>query len=1049
VKQGEDQKFVFLPDEGYEVDSLIVDRESQEPASEYTFTAVTASHSIEVTFKLSPKPQYKITASAGDNGTIDPPAGEITVNEGESRTFTFTPNTGYEIEAVTVDGSPVTVPENSYTFSNVTADRSIYVTFRQTAKPQYRITATAGANGSISPAGEITVNEGDSRIFTFTPNTGYEIEAVTVDGSPVTVTENSYTFSNVTADRSIYVTFRAIEHIITASAGSGGSISPSGDVVAAYGETKTFSILPLEGYKIQDVLVDGKSVGNVSSYIFSNVVENHTISAVFVKKPESVYTIIADAGVNGGIYPSGSVSVQEGGTQTFRMYPDSGYKVESVTVDGIYLGAIDTYTFANVSGSHTIFVSFAPVLVPKIAVFEGGNSVPNGGSVNFGETFAGTQLTKSFIIKNTGTDVLTLSYSLAPENFTLLGEIPESIEAGAETSFQIQFKAENVGNFKGTLKFDSNDTGNTPYNLALSAAVTVIPEPEIEVLWNDSLISNNGSFSFDGTTKGTPITKTFVVRNTGTAELKLGMPQLPEGFTLVGAFPDSIDSAGSGSFQIRLDAEELGKFAGTLQFGNNDKDENPYRISLSGEVTPVPVPEIAVFSDSVEIPDNEGNVNFGDTLVGAQPATKIFTIQNTGTETLEIGKPELPSGFSIVGEFPQSIEPDKSADVEIQLDTDVVGKFTGTLLFETNDSDENPYDFTLTGFISEHPNNPPEKPVAVSPANETALPEGEITLEASDFSDPDGDAHEKTYWEIKQSDGVVNTEMTTQNLEAMSHSDFASGLKYLWKVQYEDERGGVSDWSEERSFKVGVSEYIKGIEVGPGAVTADFRMVSFVHLPDNPAPEQIFGVGDYDTTLFRIGTYNPAKGGYDEYGSGLGNVEPGKAYWVFSRNKHTIQFSGIPVSKNHEIEIPLSYNPDVEKGGWNMVACPNDADYDWNEVQVLQYDDNGKIVKVPVSVKENDLVEKKLWEWKNGNYNYDYDISTMVRNEGYWVKVKQKNVFLKFPKAERAKGNTEGARQAASRYDDSPPAPISSFTGGAESRINEGGGGGCFIDSLF
>ncbi|OQX22974.1 MAG: hypothetical protein BWK80_28470, partial [Desulfobacteraceae bacterium IS3] len=914
---------------------------------------------------------------------------------------------------------------------------------------QHKIIASAGENGTIDPSGEVAVIEGGMQSFSFIPAEGYEVNTVTVDNNTVE-SASYYIFENVSSAHSIHVTFRASakpQYQITASAGSGGGITPVGNVVVAYGESKTFSILPIEGYEIQDVLVDRKSVGKSSYYTFTNITENHTISVVFVRKAEFFYTISANSGVNGSIYPSGNISVQEGMMQSFTMSPASGYQIENVTIDGVSAGAIDTYTFVNVTSSHTIFVSFAPVLVAKMAVFEGENSVPNRGSVNFGETFAGTPLTKNFTLKNTGTDVLTLDYSLVADNFTLSGEIPESIAAGGERSFQIQFKADDVGVFNGTLKFDSNDSSNTPYIITLSANATVIPEPEIEVLGDGSLIPNNGSLSFSATIAGTQITKTFVVKNTGTAKLELGTLQLPEGFSLVAEFPDSIKPAESSSFQVRIDAEDVGKFTGILQFGNNDKDENPYRFTVSGEVTPVPVPEIAVFSEDAEIPDDEKYVvNFGDTLVNTS-VTKTFTIRNTGTGTLEIEKPELTNSFTLVGEFPESIAPGKSADVEVQLDTDTVGKFTGTLLFETNDSDENPYGFTLTGFVSQYSNNAPAMPQAIRPANEAAFPEGSVTLESSQFSDPDGDAHGKTHWEIKQSDGVVKTETTTEKLEELRLSVLASGLKYLWKVQYEDERGGVSPWSEEHNFKVGVSEDVK-IDVGPGTVTADFKMVSFVHLPDNPAPEQVFGVGDYDTTLFRIGAYNPIKGGYDEYGSGLGNVEPGKAYWVFSRNEHTIRFRGIPVSKTHEIEIALSYNPDVEKGSWNMIGCPNDVNYDWNKVQVLQYDDNGEIVKEPVPVEKNDLVEKKLWEWKNGTYNYDYDISTMVRNEGYWVKVKQKNVFLKFPKAARTQGNAENARQAASRYDDSPPSPISSFTGGSESRVSEGGGG-CFIDSLF
>ena len=71
---------------------------------------------------------------------------------------------------------------------------------------------------------------------------------------------------------------------ITASTGTGGTISPSGTISVNYGDSKTFTITPNPGYKIKDVKVDGASVGSVSTYTFTNVTTNHTISATFEKE---------------------------------------------------------------------------------------------------------------------------------------------------------------------------------------------------------------------------------------------------------------------------------------------------------------------------------------------------------------------------------------------------------------------------------------------------------------------------------------------------------------------------------------------------------------------------------------------------------------------------------------------------------------------------------------------------------------------------------------------------------------------------------------------
>ena len=72
----------------------------------------------------------------------------------------------------------------------------------------------------------------------------------------------------------------------------------------------------------------------------------------------SYYTIKATAGAGGSIAPSGNVSVREGRDQTFTITPDKGYAVANVKIDGKSIGAVKSYTFENVSRTHTIEVIF-------------------------------------------------------------------------------------------------------------------------------------------------------------------------------------------------------------------------------------------------------------------------------------------------------------------------------------------------------------------------------------------------------------------------------------------------------------------------------------------------------------------------------------------------------------------------------------------------------------------------------------------------------------------------------------------------------------------
>ena len=143
---------------------------------------------------------------------------------------------------------------------------------------------------------------------------------------------------------------------ITASAGTGGSISPSGAVSVSEGGSQAFTIAANSGYTIASVLVDGASVGAVSSYTFSNVTANHTISASFAVVGN--FTITASAGTGGTITPSGAVQVASGGSQAFAIAASGGYSISSVLVDGASVGAVTSYTFSNVTANHTIAASF-------------------------------------------------------------------------------------------------------------------------------------------------------------------------------------------------------------------------------------------------------------------------------------------------------------------------------------------------------------------------------------------------------------------------------------------------------------------------------------------------------------------------------------------------------------------------------------------------------------------------------------------------------------------------------------------------------------------
>ncbi len=347
VTYGSDKAFTITSETGYEVFDVLVDGKSVGAVTSHTFNDVTENHTISATFSLV---DYVITASAGTGGSINP-SGDVSVTHGDDQTFTLTPETGYEVSDVLVDEVSVGAV-TSYTFYDVTENHTISASFLLV---EYVITASAGTGGSINPSGDVSVTHGDDQTFTITPNTGYEISDVLVDGLSVGAVI-SYTFIDVTENHTINASFSLVEYVITVSAGTGGSITPNGDVSVTHGSNKTFTITSETGYEVSDVLIDGSSVGAVTSHTFYDVTENHTISALFTLIE---YVITASAGTGGNISPSGDVSITHGSDKTYTITPNTGYEISDVLVDGSSVGAVTSHTFNDVTENHTISVTFS------------------------------------------------------------------------------------------------------------------------------------------------------------------------------------------------------------------------------------------------------------------------------------------------------------------------------------------------------------------------------------------------------------------------------------------------------------------------------------------------------------------------------------------------------------------------------------------------------------------------------------------------------------------------------------------------------------------
>ena len=274
---------------------------------------------------------------------------------------------------------------SSFSAANFTIDR-------------WTIVASAGANGTISPTGTLQQAQNTSRTFTITPSANCHVADVLVDGSSVGAV-TTYTFSAIAANHTIAASFALDTHTITASAGAGGGISPSGTVSVNYGTDQAFTITPTTGYHVADVLVNGGSVGAVAGYTFTAVTTNQTIAASFAQN--AAYTITAAVVGAGSVTRSpDQATYAQGALVQITALPGTGFAFTGWSGDTT--GTMNPFT-VTVGRSFSYTATFADTARPAVAVVS-----PNGGE---GWVFGTTQDITWSATDNVGVATVTLEYS--------------------------------------------------------------------------------------------------------------------------------------------------------------------------------------------------------------------------------------------------------------------------------------------------------------------------------------------------------------------------------------------------------------------------------------------------------------------------------------------------------------------------------------------------------------------------------------------------------------------------------------------------------------
>jgi hypothetical protein len=423
VNNDVDTTITFAGADNYHVADVIVNGVSQGHIDAYTFENVTETQTVGIKYG------YKIDAIVSNYNTygdiaMDDPQGTIAptiqyIPEFDPMTVTGTVAEHFHLYQLLVNGENridevvFDADPHSYSFTMDSVDNNytiVAVVKVDTFAITYDVIAGQGyADESdllVAPATYSTVvNYGDNWMSTITPDRGFAIANVDLDG------ENMYTISNnqfnfVETDHLFTITFAANTYTVNTNAYGEGTVSD--DTTFVYDPANPvnyeFVATPAEGYYVSAVVInnveqDLTDVEGAYTTTIDDVADNYVINAHF---SIYTYTMTAEATEGGTITPADAQTVNYGTDMTYEINANEGWYIASTVIDGVTTtytqdDALVTLTvpYTAINADHSVSVTFAQFMYTITATAGEHGTVNDATSVN-AEVAYGTNYTLNF-----------------------------------------------------------------------------------------------------------------------------------------------------------------------------------------------------------------------------------------------------------------------------------------------------------------------------------------------------------------------------------------------------------------------------------------------------------------------------------------------------------------------------------------------------------------------------------------------------------------------------------------------------------------------------
>jgi len=363
-------------------------------------------------------------------------------------------------------------------------------------------------------------------------------------------------------------------------------------------------------------------------------------------------------------------------------------------------------------------------------IVDGQTAISVTDDTDYGSVSIGTPVVHTFTINNTG----TIGLFVAPPVINDLGTgttdwsidasgVPFPVPASGSATFTVEFNPSIVGAQSVEISLASSDTDENPYTFNVGGEGIIAPTPEIEVVGNAVVLVDGQTVTagaddtdFGTTTVGIPVTHTFTVNNTGTADLFLSLPpvfnDLGTGISDWSSTNPSftVPASGTTTFDITFTPTVAGVQTVEFALSSNDSDESPFTFNVAGEGV-LNEPEINISGNGTEIisgdvtPDVADDTDFGQADITSGTIVHTFTIQNTGPLDLNLtgASPYVTIGGTDPAEFSVTAVPSTpiasagSTTFNITFNPTSLGVKVATISIANDDSDEDPYTFDVQG----------------------------------------------------------------------------------------------------------------------------------------------------------------------------------------------------------------------------------------------------------------------------------------------------------------------------------------------------------------